>query len=166
MKRSFIAFFFLLLLQSCGTYNSIRKGSFSDNKEFEIKTLAGCCGCSAVYYNIYTNKRIDEQLIYEFGCGFGEATRFKFHYDNSGSFTKITYLIGVFDSTFTSAVNLREKELLVSLDSLVDHNPLPLPHIKNLKLITGFREPKPEERIHPFAIGRKNKSIWPTRTNL
>jgi hypothetical protein len=112
----------------------------------------------AIYYNIYKGKRIEEQFIHEYMCGFGEPTKYIFHYDNSNNFTGVTAMIGVYDSTFIRSVTPGERQIFSRIDSLLttENNP-------NRKMyigITGFRETKAGDKIHPFAISKKGKSIF------
>ena len=162
MKRLFILFLCLSLLSSCfrDIHRSIIKGVYPDQNKFEIKSMvAGCCGCETIYYNLYAGNRVDEQFVDEYSCGFGEPTKYKFNYNNSGQRSGITSLIAVYDSTFATPVTVKEKLLFASMDSILINT-----NSKDKRLyssITGFRLPTNSEKIHPFAFDKKGNAIHP-----
>lgn len=162
MKQLFILFLSLFLLSSCfrDIHRSVIKGAYPDKNKFEIKSMiSGCCGCKTIYYNIYAGNRIDEQFVNEYVCGFGEPTKYKFNYNNSGQLSSVTPLIAVFDSTFANPVTVKEKQLFASIDSI-----LKTINSKEKRLyssITGFRLPRNSEKIHPFAFDKKGNAINP-----
>jgi len=120
--------------------------------------FSGCCGCTAIYSNVYKEKSLDVQYIHEYKCGFGSPTKFIFEYNEAGVYLGVKGYIAVYDSTYIIPVSIRDKQLFTGMDSLIM---IQHPEVKKplFASITGFRAQKPGERTHPFAIGPKNKAI-------
>lgn len=145
MKKILILLCIPFLLQSCGTTHLLQKG-YEGKKYYEIKRLNGCCGCTAFYFNIYENKKLQTQFVHEVSCGFGLPTRFSF---SNGS--KETYVF-VTDSTYEIPLNALEKKLLFKLDSILPLTQTAVRDTVKYSAITGSRKPKDLETTHPFQV--------------
>jgi hypothetical protein len=129
--------------------------------QFEIRSMnSGCCGCMMIYANTYKSNRIEEQLLHEYKCGFGEPTKYTYSYDQKGKIQTATALIAVFDSSYTIPITSEELTLLRKFDSL-----LPSVGGKNgvyYSSIKGFRPKVVNERIQPFGYDMKGKVVYPS----
>jgi hypothetical protein len=140
-------------------HKAVMKGPYSDTTRFEIKFMfSGCCGCTAIYGNIYEGKGLETQFIDEYKCGFGSPTKFVFKNNEAGDWLEVKGYLAVYDFSYTQPVTPADKQLFKSMDSLIQ---IQYPAIEKLPFasITGFRPQHPGERTHPFAIGKKNKAI-------
>lgn len=165
MKKLIIIQTILFAFMTTSCFNDVHRSIFKrvdeNNVKHEVKyMLSGCCGCKTLYVNRYLGKGIGEQFVSEFMCGFGFPTKFLFQQTAAGNTTITNTMIAVYDSSFSMPVTPFEKSIFKQLDSLVEGKV----HPESKRLyseITGFRQPKAGEKTHPFAFGKKGKTINP-----
>ena len=66
---------------SCDNTSLLAKGALPGEAKFEVKKIVSCCGCSASYYNLYQRRKLIEQIVYNYNCPGGSATKFLFNYN-------------------------------------------------------------------------------------
>ncbi len=129
------------------------------NAEFEIRSMnSGCCGCKLLYANKYRGERIEEQFLHEYTCGIGQPTKYLFEYVENKTTARVTPLMAVFDSSYTTAATSEERQLFGKLDSLLKAQNVQTS--TSYSRITGFRTAHSQDSIHPFAVGHDGKSIY------
>jgi hypothetical protein len=121
MRPAFIIIaIFSTVFCSCfrGTYNTLQRVSLSASEAYEIKSMAGCCGCRAILYNVMRNGKIAEQFVVETNCSLYEPTKHLFTVDTKGRITSVRSLVAVTDSSFTLPATEIDKAAFLRLDSI------------------------------------------------
>jgi hypothetical protein len=121
MRTNFIVIVFIVTtLTSCfrETYNTLQRVNLTGADRYEIKSMAGCCGCKAILYNIIRSNKISEQFVTETHCVLYEPTKHLFTLDTKGRVTNIKSLVAVTDSSFTYPLTEIDREALIKLDSI------------------------------------------------
>jgi hypothetical protein len=85
---------------------------------YEIKSMAGCCGCKAILYNVTRDKKLAEQFVMETNCGLYEPSKHLFTFNTKGKLTDIKSLIAVTDNSFTYPLTDIDRKALIKLDSI------------------------------------------------
>jgi hypothetical protein len=120
--RPFLIFlvFIAIAFTSCfrESYNTLQRVDLTSADRYEVKSMAGCCGCKAIFYNVTRNNKIAEQFVVETNCGLYEPTKHLFTTDIKGEVTNIKSLIAVTDSSFTFPLTEIDKNALFKLDSI------------------------------------------------
>ena len=143
MMRSRLMIFSVatFLTASCGeVYRSIQKTNFDQQVVCDIKTMAGCCGCKAFYYNIYQNKILIEQFVVEIECKSCEPTMHIFNRNNKGKLTGINSYVAVTDDNYTIPLNEWDKRAFKIMDSIYSTWNSPTKREITFGAIKGFKE--------------------------
>ena len=136
------------------------KENITKSESYSIKTvIGGCCGCRTVYYNYISEKRIKEQIIYEYACQIGFPTKFIFHYNSQNKIVALDTLMAVNDGTFTVPLTLFEKKVLLKMDSIMKKN-YDYPIKITLSKITGFRRLRTGESATSIPYNKKEVPIF------
>ncbi len=140
--------FSLTLFTSCfhDFYKPLQQVNFTITEKYEIKSISGCCGCEALYYNVYHNKILTEQFIVELRCALYKPTKSIFSYDTNGNITSFKSLVAVFDSSYKYELTDVDRAAFIRLDSIYATWSGPTLREIIFKSITGFRE---ESGTHP-----------------
>lgn len=80
--------------------------------------MAGCCGCKAILYNVYRDKRLVEQFVVETSCGLYQPTKNIFSFDIKGNIVGYKSYVAVTDDSFTIASTELDQKAFVTLDSI------------------------------------------------
>ena len=80
--------------------------------------VAGCCGCKAILYNVYRDKKLTEQFVVETSCGQYQPTKNIFTTDAKGNIVGFKSFVAVTDETFTIASTELDQNVFVALDSI------------------------------------------------
>lgn len=100
------------------TYNTLQRVDLSTTDNYEIKSMAGCCGCKSILYNVIRDKKITEQFVLETNCGLYEPTKHLFTMDNKGRIISMKSFVAVTDSSFTLPATEIDKSAFLKLDSI------------------------------------------------
>ena len=100
------------------TYNNLQRVDLTVTDSYEIRSMAGCCGCKAILYNVIRNNKIAEQFVMETNCGLYEPTKHLFTLDTKGRATHIKSFIAVTDGSFTLPLSEIDRRALITLDSI------------------------------------------------
>ena len=153
MQRVFIVIVFIAtVFTSCfrETYNTLQEVNVTISNGYEIKSMAGCCGCKAILYNVLRSDKIVEQFVVETNCGLYVPTKHFFTLDKKGRVTSLKSLIAVTDSSFTLRLSEIDRSALIKLDSIyADWKSVNKRQIV-FEAITGFKE---AEKTHmPLGV--------------
>jgi hypothetical protein len=130
------------MFSSCfrGTYNTLQRVNVSATDNYEIKSMAGCCGCQAILYNVIRDGKIAEQFVVETSCGLYEPTKHLFTVDTKGRITGMKSFVAVTDSSFTLPVTEIDKTAFLKLDSIFKYSGSVNKRQIVFADITGFKE--------------------------
>jgi hypothetical protein len=143
MRHSFIyLILFSALFTSCfhDLYKPIQKVNLSDNEKYEVKSMSGCCGCEALYYNAYRDNILTEQFVVELRCELYKPTKHIFTYDKKGRVSSHKTFVAVFDSSYQYKLTDIDKSAFSKLDSIYATWSGPILRQIKFKQITGFKE--------------------------
>ena len=143
MRKVFLVIIFIATtFTSCfrDAYKTLHTVDFTGADSYEIKSMAGCCGCKAILYNVLRSNKILEQFVVETNCGLYEPTKHFFTLDTKGRVTKIKSLLAVTDSSFTFPLTEIDKDALIKLDSIYANWQSVNKRQIVFSDITGFRE--------------------------
>lgn len=161
--RQTIIILLVLLLHSCASQKILLQSEQGKKKNFEIGQFnSGCCGCIALYYSLFDDKGIKEQLIFETSCGIGKPTVFHFIRDSKGAVQDIKRFIAVSDSTAEFKFDSKEKTLLAKLDSIAIGNSIRINVNFMFADLVGYKEEFMDGQFHPFWIDEKRKTKFGT----
>jgi len=136
------------------------KENITKKETFSILLVeGGCCGCKTVYYNLISEKRIKEQIIYEYECQIGLPTKFIFHYNSQNKIVALDTLMAVYDGPFTVPLSHFEKNVLLKMDSIMRINTLYSIKLA-LSKITGFRRLRTGESASLIPYNKKKDPIF------
>lgn len=157
--RNFTLFSVLaMLFNSCGTTNNIATGNFSKKDSYKINSYAGCCGCFAKYFNIYSGKKLIEQIVYSYNCyNAGSPTKFIFNYNEIGHLQYCDKLVATVNDDFQIPVTAYEKIIFVLLDSFINLNRYT--PVQTYTGIKGFRKLIDKEITHTFPLGKHSSIV-------
>lgn len=149
------------ILCSCDSQRVLLRSGSKSIIEYEIGQYnSGCCGCVAVYYSIYVDQQIMEQLIFEATCGIGKPTVYKFAEGNSKKMKEVNRYIAVSDVSSEIKFDSKQRLLLGKLDSIASSlNIKIVPQGFQFSSLVGFRSRLTGEDFHPFWMNEKGKSI-------
>ena len=138
----------ILAIPSCGWHpQTLLKYSLPENRRLDIRRAAGCCGCIAMYYDLYLNDRISEQFVIETNCNLYMPTKHVFNTDSKGKITTVSSYVAVMDETFEVPVTKSDLLTLGKLDSVYRLQPYRGDTIY-LSEITGFKK---YSKYHPVV---------------
>ncbi len=146
-----------LLLSACDNTLFLSKGTLASNSYYEVKKVNSCCGCSATYYNIYENKRLVQQVVYDYNCPGGNPTKFVFNY-NKGKIVSAERYVGVADESYTEPVSEQERKITSSLMAIDTSKTLVVTQVK------GYRKANHNDKRHSFPFIKKGYKL-PIKTN-
>ena len=121
-------------------YKSIQKVNFSDNEKYEVKSMLGCCGCEALYFNAYRDNILTDQFVVELKCGLYKPTKHIFTYDTKGRVSSYKTFVAVFDSSYQYKLTDIDESAFSKLDSIYATWTGPALRQIKFKEITGFKE--------------------------
>lgn len=159
--RGLFLFLAGLILYSCDSQRILIK-SGSKAIEYEIGQFnSGCCGCVALYYSIYVDQQISEQLIFETSCGIGKPTIYQFKEGNDARIKEVKRYVVVSDSLSEFKFDGKRRLLLSKLDSIVlSQNIKIVPSGFRFSELEGYRSGFKGEEFHPFWMNEKGKSVF------
>lgn len=142
--RLLIAFIILtsIFLSSCfrESYRTFHKVNVQSEISYEVKGMAGCCGCKALFYNVYKNSLLSEQVVAEVRCGLFQPTKHVFTTNLKGKVIAYKSFVAVTDSSFTLPVTELDKAAFAHLDSLNRDWAKATPGVIVFSAIKGFKE--------------------------
>lgn len=142
----------ILLLSACDNTLYLSKGTFSNNSYYEVKKVYSCCGCSATYYNVYENKRLAQQVIYNYNCPGGNPTKFVFNY-NKGKIINAERYVAVVDESYTEPLSELERQIIASLMAVDTSKTLLFTQVK------GYRKANHNDKVHGFPFIKKGYKL-------
>ncbi|MGC3946398.1 MAG: hypothetical protein QM762_18070 [Chryseolinea sp.] len=160
MKSSLLLFVLIFYCAACRTGSILERKGTKRSKEFEIGYVAGCCGCSALWYSRFKDKIMNEQFIYETECGMGSPTVFQFTTDSEGNLQNIKRYVAVSDTSATNSFDDVQKSLLAKLDSVAALRQVNRDREFKFSKLVGYREIRKGEGFHPFWVNNKLKSEY------
>lgn len=139
---SIVIVFIATTFTSCfrEAYNTLHRVDLIGADSYEIKSMAGCCGCKTIFYNVFRSNKHLEQFVMETNCGLYEPTKHLFTLDTKGRVIKIRSLLAVTDSSFTFSLTEIDKDALIRLDSIYANWQSVNKRQIVFADITGFRE--------------------------
>jgi hypothetical protein len=150
------------ILCSCDSQRVLLRSGSKSVIEYEIGQYnSGCCGCVALYYSIYVDQQIKEQLIFEATCGIGKPTVYQFEERDSKKMKEVKRYVAVSDGSTEIKFDSKQRLLLGKLDSIASSlNIKIVPKGFQFSNLVGFRPGVTGEEFHPFWINEKGKSVY------
>ena len=150
---NFLILFLLTSLNSCfrDVHRSLEKVSLSPSDNYEVKSMVGCCGCKALYYNVYRNRLVTEQFVVETACESYQPTKHFFKTDSKGNVVSVKSFVAVTDNSFSIPVTETDRNAFKKLDSIYGTWTNGRNRTIVFRDITGFKD---GDKTH-FPVGLK-----------
>ena len=93
--------------------------ALENNLSYKINSMiSGCCGCRALYYNVYQDKLLIEQFVVETDCELYVPTKHFFKYNTRHEVINYQSYVAVTDTSYQILATQTDKEAFSKLDSI------------------------------------------------